>query len=435
MPLPDTGRSFNGQATLDDGPQRQETLKVDHRWSDRWTTAGMYGYQHTKEPGSAFWGEHFTVAGDPGGSLLYRTINFFSVNNILIPDNLTTVAIRYGYNRFKDAGSELPAVRRRARSATRRRTSSEMPYNTFPNITLAGYSGIGNNGPNTTTHVGQTANVTLSRLMGNHSVKAGVDYRRIVADAMVYGSSAGAFTFNQAFTQGPTPTTASSAAGDSIASFLLGYPASGEINVGTPASYFINYYSAYMQDDYRVSPSLTLNMGLRYEYEPGVGEKDNRFTVGFDREAPFPIQVPGLDLQGRADVCRRGRLSHDAGTHAERRSRLAADSPGRSRIAPSFAVATGCSGRPDRFPASANRQSARADTPRSTTYLASTDGNLTPAGIVFGSISERRHAAAGQLARPADRRRRRHRLRRSETRSPATCSSTRSTSSVSCRAG
>ena len=122
MPLPDTGRSFNGQATLDDGPQRQETLKVDHKWSDRWTTAGMYGYQHTKEPGSAFWGEHFTVAGDPGGSLLYRTINFFSVNNIYIPDNLTTVAVRYGYNQFKDAGTQLPAVRRRAPSASRRRT-------------------------------------------------------------------------------------------------------------------------------------------------------------------------------------------------------------------------------------------------------------------------------------------------------------------------
>ena len=127
MPLPDTGRSFNGQATLDDGPQRQETLKVDHKWSDRWTTAGMYGYQHTKEPGSAFWGEHFTVAGDPGGSLLYRTINFFSVNNILHsgqPD---------------DGGGSLrlqPVQRRRhatscrstpARSASRRRTWTRCP--------------------------------------------------------------------------------------------------------------------------------------------------------------------------------------------------------------------------------------------------------------------------------------------------------------------
>ena len=36
MPLPDSGRSFNGQATLDDGPQTQETVKVDQRWSSSW---------------------------------------------------------------------------------------------------------------------------------------------------------------------------------------------------------------------------------------------------------------------------------------------------------------------------------------------------------------------------------------------------------------
>ena len=32
MPLPTSGKSFNGQATLDDGPQNQETLKIDQRW-------------------------------------------------------------------------------------------------------------------------------------------------------------------------------------------------------------------------------------------------------------------------------------------------------------------------------------------------------------------------------------------------------------------
>ena len=288
-----------------------------------------------------------------------------------------------------------------------------MPYNTFPNITLTGYSGIGNNGPNTTTHVGQTANVTLSRLMGNHSLKAGVDYRRIVADAMVYGSSAGAFTFNQGFTQGPTPTTASSAAGDSIASFLLGYPASGEINVGTPASYFINYYSAYIQDDYRVSPSLTLNMGLRYEYEPGVGEKDDRFTVGFDREAPFPIQVPGLDLKG-------GLMYAGVDGYPTTQGHTLNGFAPRGGFAWSVTDRTVIRGgyglfwSPGQIPGvgesaiGARGYSAVDDLPGE-------HGRQPHAGrIDFRSVPERRHATAGQLARPADRRRRRDRLRRSE---------------------
>ena len=37
---------------------------------------------------------------------------------------------------------------------------------------------------------------------------------------------------------------------------------------------------------------------MRYEFEQGLSESQNAFTVGFDREAPFPIQVPGLNLKG-----------------------------------------------------------------------------------------------------------------------------------------
>src|SRR6185503_5797153 len=85
MPLPTSGKSFNGQATLDDGPQNQETLKVDQRWMGGWTMTGMYAHQYTKEPGSAFYGPHGTVPGDPNASLLFRTVDFFALNNIFVP--------------------------------------------------------------------------------------------------------------------------------------------------------------------------------------------------------------------------------------------------------------------------------------------------------------------------------------------------------------
>jgi hypothetical protein len=66
MPIPADGKSFNGQAILDDGPQDQETLKVDQRWTESWTMSGLYAHQHTKEPGSAFFGAHGTVPGEQG---------------------------------------------------------------------------------------------------------------------------------------------------------------------------------------------------------------------------------------------------------------------------------------------------------------------------------------------------------------------------------
>ena len=41
------------------------------------------------------------------------------------------------------------------------------------------------------------------------------------------------------------------------------------------------------------TPDLTLNLGLRYEFEQGLQEKNDEFTVGFDRDRPWPFQIPG----------------------------------------------------------------------------------------------------------------------------------------------
>ena len=87
----------------------------------------------------------------------------------------------------------------------------------------------------------------------------------------------------------------------------------------TPAEYLVDYYAAYAQDEWRVSPTLTVNYGLRYEYEPGVREANNQFTVGFDRDADFPVQVPGLALKGGLMYAGRERISDAPGRIAQRR--------------------------------------------------------------------------------------------------------------------
>src|SRR5207237_850105 len=140
-------------------------------------------------------------------------------------------------------------------------------------------------------------------LKGSHTVKFGAEYRRIGADVTAFSSSAGTYTFSQAFTA-PTPTASG---GDAFASFLLGYPSTGSIVYATPAQYLIDYYAGYAQDEYRATSKLTLNYGLRYEFETGIREADNHFTVGFDRNADFPVQVPGMALKGGLMYAGQGR--------------------------------------------------------------------------------------------------------------------------------
>ena len=379
MPLPTSGKSLNGQATLDDGPQNQETLKVDHRWTDTWTTTGMYAHQYTKEPGSAFYGRHGTVPGDPGASMLFRTVNFFAFNNIYVPNSTTAIAVRYGINDFADNGGNYPEFDAASLGLPASLVNA-MTFNTFPNITIAGYNGLGNNGPNNVTHKTQTANVTLSKFTGHHTFKFGAEYRRVAADAMVFGSSAGTFTFDQHFTSA-NPTTASTADGDGFASFLLGYPATGSIEQATPAVYLVDYFSGYVQDEFRPSSSLTLNVGVRYEYEPGVREADDRFTTGFDPNAIFPTQVPGMILKG-------GLM--DAGVDGSPTTQgkaLSGFAP-RGGAAWSLSDTTVVRGgygfywAPTQFSGVGGAAMGRLGYAATTTYLSSTDGGRTPANSI-----------------------------------------------------
>ena len=63
---------------------------------------------------------------------------------------------------------------------------------------------------------------------------------------------------------------------------------------------FVRYYGGFVQDDYRVTPRLTLNIGLRLEYESGVQESGNRLIVGIDPSVANPLQqnVSGLLIPG-----------------------------------------------------------------------------------------------------------------------------------------
>jgi hypothetical protein len=256
-------------AILDDGPQDQETLKIDQRWGAKWTTTGMYAHQHTAEPGSAFWGPHGTIPADPSGTVGYRTIHFLSSNQIIVPNNSTALAVRYGYYHFLGDATNYVAGFDASTLGYPSSFTNVLTPGGFPAITLNGYSNIGHGAHNITLFEGHTVNATMSKFVGKHSMKYGVDYRRLSGYSEAPNN--GTFAFTQAFTQGRTPNTASSRAGDAFASFLLGYPATGDVNVATPGKYYTDYYSAFAQDDYRstskadaeLRPALRVRAGHR----------------------------------------------------------------------------------------------------------------------------------------------------------------------------
>lgn len=103
---------------------------------------------------------------------------------------------------------------------------------------------------------------------GRHTMKFGGDYRRVRFNNSVPGRPRGRFDFDGRFTQNPLAANRNST-GSAVADFLLGYQIQSETLVGAPVSNFRNFYlGAFIQDQWRVTPKLTVNLGLRYENEP-----------------------------------------------------------------------------------------------------------------------------------------------------------------------
>ncbi len=111
---------------------------------------------------------------------------------------------------------------------------------------------------------------------------------------------AGNFAFNQAFTQGPDPTRATATGGNGMASFLIGSAATGAATHDSHVSTQSPYYGIFVQDDFKVTKNLTLNLGIRYELEIPRSERYNRLSV-FNGEVASPLaaRVPAFpNLRG-----------------------------------------------------------------------------------------------------------------------------------------
>ncbi len=146
-----------------------------------------------------------------------------------------------------------------------------------PQILIAGFAPLGLQNENADQGTKQLLE-TLTWTKGRHTIKFGADYRRLHAyyDAAFYKDLEGSYSFNGSVMGsllGPGNATP-------IASFLLGYPDSSTIATNLVCCTFgmAQHYAAFAQDDYKVSRNLTLNYGLRYEYNPAFRDKYNNLS-------------------------------------------------------------------------------------------------------------------------------------------------------------
>lgn len=248
------------------------------------------------------------ICSGPGmdGQQPFQRINDAYVIDWVSTINPTTVFnVRASYNRFIEKGF--------GRDNTNfNLTSLGLPASLVSQLPSPAYFGRWNLGGYSSLGRGQGINITnnfgimgsLTKNWGKHTFKTGVDLRRIHFIQQNSGNIL-EFQFNDQWTR-RNWNQAESDSGDSFASFLLGMPSNfgGNRTLGGQQffplyPYYQNWYTAlYLQDDYKVSRRLTLNLGLRYDINAPASEKYNRINRGFDQSVASPLQVPGLNLKG-----------------------------------------------------------------------------------------------------------------------------------------
>ena len=277
----------------------QGTFKVDHEFKPWLKASASYIHYGSTEPSNEVW--PWSPA-TPGQNIIYRHVDGMQSNVVATLNPTTVLTVRYGQNRFPDFEPNISNGFRLTELGFPAAVDALTPnYPDFPSITDGEFTTFGGGTASWTVYHSNSLNAEVSKFMGKHSIKAGMEYRYI-ADASHTAQGPSSFTFSSGFTS-QTPTKTVTGTGGGLASMLLGDPSGGSITVGEQFNDYVNYYGFFIQDDFRITPKLTINYGFRGEHESNQQETNNKLLVDANLKTPNPLQalIPSLTLNGQAE--------------------------------------------------------------------------------------------------------------------------------------
>ncbi len=228
----------------------QGNARYDHIFSPSDALAVRYSINHV---------ENFTPGAFPtmGGFNQRQRVQNAVLTETHIFSPTTLNELRLGYTRMHNANlNQGLGTNHTALSGIRGFEETSQNFPGFPNLGITGFQGIPGNAFQplvNPTNSYQIVN-TVSFIRGAHTVKAGIDFRDYRLTSTNSANSRGNFSFNGGYT------------GNGFADFLTGYPVNGSRSF--PRNLFGQYetrWHSFVQDDWKISRNVTLNLGVRYE--------------------------------------------------------------------------------------------------------------------------------------------------------------------------
>jgi len=247
---------------------REETTRIDHRFSDKFSVFGHYvSEQINQDFATTMWsGDNVPTIGNTFGNPSYSAVVHTTYS--ISPTLLNEAAFNYNGNRIHI----LPLGLYGAPSGFtfNRVFTGPNVDNRIPSISLSGLEGT-----NYTTNWVPWNNAAddyqlrddISWVKGNHQLKFGGSWALYKKVQDVFASTQGGFTFNGFYT------------GNDFADFLLGDSASYSENAVHDNGHWNNIsWAAYIEDNWHPTRRLTLNLGLRWDGIPHTYEANNRYS-------------------------------------------------------------------------------------------------------------------------------------------------------------
>jgi hypothetical protein len=337
-PAPQTDALTNNYVALLKDVQRwdQGDGRIDWNWNEKNVVFGRFSRQDTVTtrpstfpnvtiPGLSTpvsLGNEDTFAGD---SVLKAYNAVVSLIHTFTPALI--VEAKMGFNRFNlDFRQEGAAPGARLGEQLGVARSNQGPQSDgIPIVSPSGYFGIGQTRSLPIVRIENTLHprIDFTRLQGKHSIKFGFESRRRQITQYQTNRGNGRFNFGRTFTDDPNNTGST---GEVMAAFLLGAANTIEQDFTLVFPGFrYTEWAGYLHDDWKVTPNLTLNLGLRYELDTPLTEVANRQTnfdvvtgklliAGFNSDAAAGIRADknnfgprfGFAWQARSGTVLRG---------------------------------------------------------------------------------------------------------------------------------
>ncbi|GGA68285.1 hypothetical protein GCM10011507_19750 [Edaphobacter acidisoli] len=158
----------------------------------------------------------------------------------------------------------------------------------FPRLDITGYQSLDSDNGVLSHDDVTLGSVQISKLVGKHFLRAGYEYRMYNTNGGINTQSNGRYQHNGSYTTATNSTSAQSI-GFGLAQFEYGLPQSSAITINSDLASRSNYMAEWLQDDWKAQPNLTINLGVRFEYEGPNNERNQKANTYFDFNAVNPV--------------------------------------------------------------------------------------------------------------------------------------------------